>query len=155
MIEQQIDLWSCLDADAICITTNGYVKQSGYAVMGRGVAKQATERMPGIALDLGRAITRHGHRVIIVRSWEPPGTPAGVAIPIVAFPVKHHWCDAADPELIARSAGELNNLAGAMGWQKVVLPRPGCGNGRLSWDTVRPLLHDLDDRFVVVTNGKS
>jgi hypothetical protein len=37
-------------------------------------------------------------------------------------------------------------------WQRVVLPRAGCGNGGLNWEmAVRPVLADiLDDRFIAL-----
>ena len=47
---------------SICITTNGVVKRNGEAVMGRGVAQQATEPIDGIAKDLGSYIRNHGNR---------------------------------------------------------------------------------------------
>jgi hypothetical protein len=71
---------------------------------------------------------------------------------IVSFPVKHRWQDAADLELIKRSALELVELVDRNAWaRKIKLPRPGCGNGRLRWSDVKPVLEPLlDDRFVVV-----
>ncbi|MDP9438790.1 MAG: hypothetical protein M3P49_08600 [Actinomycetota bacterium] len=69
-----------------------------------------------------------------------------------AFSWKHHWRERADPELIRRSAGQLVALADKFRYERVVLPRPGVGNGSLRWEEVRPLLADvLDDRFAVVT----
>jgi O-acetyl-ADP-ribose deacetylase (regulator of RNase III) len=70
---------------------------------------------------------------------------------LVVFPVKHEWMELADLALIQQSAYELIALADRLEWRRVVLPRPGCGNGGLTWDQVQPLLWDLDDRFVVVT----
>jgi len=54
--------------------------------------------------------------------------------------------------LIRQSARQLVEMADKFGWGSVVLPRPGCGNGGLDWDDVRPILEAiLDDRFTVVT----
>ena len=51
---------------------------------------------------------------------------------------------------------ELIDLVIEHGFDTVVLPRPGCGNGGLRWQDVRPLLGlSLDDRFIVVDNGSS
>jgi hypothetical protein len=63
------------------------------------------------------------------------------------------WDQWADLDLIGRSADELVALTTRYGWQTVVLPRPGCNNGKRDWEKeVRPiLLPILDDRFLVVT----
>lgn len=143
------DLWT-MRADAICITTNGYVTAAGRGVMGRGVAAQAKRRFPGIEEALGEALTRSGNHTQVIAWW-------GDAVAIVAFPVKHVWQDAAKLGLIRRSCGELVALAdeprGKAGrtWDRILLPRPGCGNGRLDWKDVRPVIEPLlDDRIVVV-----
>lgn len=70
---------------------------------------------------------------------------------LVIFPVKHAWYEPADLDLIRQSAIELLTLTAAQGWKTVLLPRPGCGNGQLTWDQVRPVIAPfLNDRFVVV-----
>lgn len=145
MLEARGDLWE-LPADARCITTNGFVKTSGLAVMGRGCALEARERFPGIDAHLGALINRHGNHVQVLPSthredWD-----------IVAFPVKHHWRQLADLDLIVRSCHELMALADEHHWQRILLPRPGCGNGQRDWDIeVRPAIFDvLDDRVVVI-----
>ena len=53
--------------DIICITTNGFVKANGECVMGKGCAKEATRRWPGIAKILGSKLqegTNIVHRLI-------------------------------------------------------------------------------------------
>ena len=146
MREELRDLWSYSidDCDARVITTNGTVKASGRAVMGRGVAKQAKDRYIGIEKLLGMVLKTQGNHVEIL-IHKP--------LALVMFPVKHEWHELADLELIAQSARELVSFADVMGWKRVVLPRPGCGNGGLKWESqVRPiLLSVLDDRFTVVT----
>lgn len=129
--------------DAICITTNGYVKQNGRAVMGRGVAWQATQKFPGIDRILGTAIRRDGNHVHQLE-------PRGLSPAVVSFPVKHYWDQPARLPLIEQSAYELLDLTEREEWKRVVLPRPGCGNGCLSWASVKPILVPiLDDRFLV------
>ena len=55
--------------------------------------------------------------------------------------------------LIRRSARQLVALANKFGYREVLIPRPGSGNGKLSWeDDVKPVLAGiLDDRFTLVT----
>jgi hypothetical protein len=127
MQQLHVDLWTQAEqADALCVTTNGMVTQAGRGVMGRGVAAQAVNRYPHIALYLGQSLTKYGNHVDEL-------IPGGLGFPaVVSFPVKHHWREAADLTLIARSALELAALTDKRGWAQVVLPRPGCGNGRLA-----------------------
>jgi hypothetical protein len=145
--EDLLDLWVA-PADARCITTNGTVKANGRAVMGRGCAKEATDRYAFMQLTLGKAILAQGNHVAIL--FEPPTGPENWAL--LSFPVKYEWNEQASLTLIERSARELVILTNGTGWQSVVLPRPGCGNGHRKWSEVRPiLLPILDDRFLVVT----
>ncbi len=154
-------------ADAICITTNGVVVPGGRAVMGAGVALQAKQRWPEVEFILGYEIMDKGSKVRKLTSnygfaktpmlWHEVaigGSPDGDGIitpyHIVAFPVKTDWKANASLTLIVRSVAELIELTTAEGWTRVALPRPGCGAGGMTWSGVKPLLADLDDRFVVV-----
>lgn len=137
------DFWEW-DAQARVITTNGYVNRRGEAVMGRGVAYQARERLHfNIARVLGEAIERGGNHVYALSEG------------YFSFPVKHHWSDRADLALIERSAGELVIMmqypSMRRAYPTIVLPRPGCGNGGLLWEKVEPVIAPiLDDRFYVI-----
>lgn len=143
MIEDAIDLWET-PCDARCITTNGTVKSNGRAVMGRGCAKQATERIPFIQLALGTRIRLEGLHTYTIGHYG--------GVPLLCFPVKHSWDMRADLDLITQSAIELAALADIQPWKVILLPRPGCGNGQRKWHEVKPILAPLlDDRFVVVT----
>jgi hypothetical protein len=67
------------------------------------------------------------------------------------LPTKNDWRDAADLALIEASIKLLVEAVDAMGYKKIALTRPGCGNGGLSWEQVKPVLEKyLDDRFYVV-----
>ena len=142
MVEVFGDLWTYPNADARVITTNGTVKKNGECVMGRGCASEAATRWPEIPKMLGDWITAQGNRVVLLTE-----TPDGK--PLYTFPVKHHWTEKADIDLIRHSA---EDLAACVGNVTVVMPRPGCGNGRLKWDDVKLVLTPiLDDRFHVIT----
>jgi hypothetical protein len=142
MIEVNGNLWT-YPADVRVITTNGFVKKDGTCVMGRGCALEATQKFPGLPKLLGDLITAKGNVVhFLIREM-----PA-----LLTLPVKHKWFEKADPQLIALSCVCLVRLADVNGWKTIVLPRPGCGNGQLKWEDVKPILEPiLDDRFHVIT----
>ena len=141
----ETNLWSLRSqGEIIAITTNGFVKRSGEAVMGRGCAYEATQKLPNIARRLGSCITKWGNRVFYFKAQG-----------LITFPVKHHWAEEADLKLIAKSCAQLMHILDKFGIKAVYLPRPGCGNGRLSWDEVRPILEPLlDNRVTIVTFPK-
>lgn len=149
MIEVNGDLWKLSPEPAPClrlITTNGETRKDGAAVMGRGCARQAKELVPGIDYKLGALLGRHGNRPMRLAALAD-GSHLG------SFPVKHSWREAADPQLIERSAHQLVELADDFGYRRIFLPRPGCGNGALEWPDVRRILEEVlaDERFCVIT----
>lgn len=139
MIEEKADLWA-READARCVTTNGVLRSNGHLVMGAGVAKQALVKYPGIDKRLGDLVKVFGN----VPHFLPD-------VGIISFPTKHNWKDCSDLSLIILSSEHLIRLCEAHRLKRVVLPRPGCGLGNLSWREVRAAIEPiLDDRFVVV-----
>jgi hypothetical protein len=149
-----------MPGDAICITTNGFVKKNGEAVMGRGIAKEAANSFPEFPRILGDSIFRNGNHLNVffemIHHYNGD-TGEEYSQDIVTFPVKHNWFEKADMELIRRSARELMKWADQLPhWERVLLPRPGCGNGKLDWsDVKREIEPILDDRISVVTFSKS
>jgi hypothetical protein len=140
MIEEFGDIWK-MHGSARVITTNGVVRKDGACVMGRGVALQAKERYPGIEFALGEIIRIKGNHVFTLMSEEGDT--------FFSFPVKHHWRDRADLDLIRRSAEEI--MEAKFGRERILMPRPGCGNGGLTWEEVKPVIAPiLDDDFVVI-----
>lgn len=184
------NIFSYTNADAICLTTNGFVKRSGAAVMGAGIAKQAKERWRFIDYTLGQAISLFGNKVnlltrqtedgifLIEPEWSDGRIKDQVPYHIVNYPVKPASVECsldksnviprarrkynpqetvpgfhamADIDLIVDSAKRLIILADHCDWNTVILPRPGCGNGGLTWEGVGPILSRLlDNRFLVI-----
>ncbi len=159
-----------MECDALVITTNGFVKANGEAVMGRGIAKQISSALPWIAKRLGDVLKRIGNVPHELTTYND--------IALVSFPVKpksviydgnnivEHakkqlgigysvlgFYAKADPELIVKSAKELVVLADAHpDWETILVPRFGCGAGELSWEDTKPLVEPiLDDRFIACT----
>lgn len=173
MKEIKGNLWDYIGkADVICITTNGFVKSNGHAVMGRGCAKQATVRYPDVPKILGKANLNHGWRYPsyllsdkTTEIWSYPVKPD--RLPNGASPqevVSHMrdklnlsksipgWASVANLSLICFSAARLVEYANQNNWNNVIIPRPGCGAGELSWKNVSTKLNNiLDDRFTAIT----
>lgn len=121
-----VDHWR--NGFTIGITTNGFVKGSGRAVMGAGIAKTVRDTIRNIDLDLGEHISRYGN----IPAYFPQHR-------IFTFPVKHNWWENADIDLIRESAEYLNSRS----FIEFHFVRPGCGNGKLNWDDVKPILEGI------------
>lgn len=140
MREIRGDLWGDHGTARIAITTGGLVSPRGECVMTRGCARQARERYPGLAAELGALIREGGNHVFALGAG------------LVSFPVEESPWEVPGLRLVERSCRELVALTDDRGWEKVVVPRPGCGSGGLSWAEVRPILQrHFDDRFCVIT----
>lgn len=141
MIEVTGNLWE-YPADWRVITTNGTVKKNGECVMGRGCAYEAKQRYKELPKALGKHLKLNGNIIAVAPEHK-----------LITFPVKHDWYDKADLELITKSVRMLNKLATNDKYKNdtFVMPRPGCGNGQLQWEDVRPLLMDLPDNVKVIT----
>lgn len=122
-----------------CVTTNGIVKANGEAVMGAGLALVVARLYPQIPKTLGEYITKWGNRAFVLgENW-------------VSFPTKGHWRNPSDLDLILASADQITQMADKFSWDKVLLPKVGCGLGGLKWDDVKKELRNiLDDRFVAL-----
>jgi hypothetical protein len=143
MKEIQGDLWEYYDRGMwVCITTNGFVTQKGKLVMGRGCAKEARDKLPGIDRQWGTLVKHYGNI-----PFELP------ARRVISFPVKRHFKDLADLELIEKSANAIKRIVETYNIKKVIIPRPGCGWGYLEWEDVKPVLERVftDDRFVIIS----
>jgi hypothetical protein len=110
--------------------------------MGRGCALEAKTRYPTLAKELGDKIKRNGNVVQSLITGD---------IEIIAFPVKHKWSDQANLKLIEKSAARLKEIAIDHHDLNFVLPRPGCGAGRLLWMEVKPIVETLPDNVMVIT----
>ena len=147
MIVTKGDLWTFQppngDKHLRVITTNGFVKTNGELVMGRGVAQQAKRKYPHLPKIFGELVNRHGNHVHILDEYQ-----------LASFPVKPNtWWENADINLIKQSALELRELTINSRWDYVIMPLVGCGNGKLDWKDVRPVLEAVfpEAMYFVVT----
>lgn len=138
MREDTGDLWS-YEAEYRVVTTNNVVTPNGL-VMGAGVALQAKRRFPELPLKLAKAVSKFGNVPILCKQEG-----------IITLPTKRHWRDPSDIDLIVQSVKALVVLVDDNKIASVVMTRPGCGNGWLTWKDVKPQIEGvLDDRFTVL-----
>ncbi len=119
MVEITGNIWTFHRTGAwVAITTNGVVKPDGSAVMGRGVALQARRRFPRLPYELGAQIRAEGNQVFAFPQYR-----------LYTLPVKGHWRDRADQDLIVASCRQL----AAMSRRTRRCIWSGLGAGQVGW----------------------
>jgi hypothetical protein len=153
-IEKGNPLW-------VCVTTNGNIKKSdGKAVMGAGIAKEARDRYKGVDRILAQKLSSRGNRINYLCNLPEFGDKAR----LLSFPTKNSWREISSLDLIEASARELlaQFKRASLQYQEqgmlapiVVVPRPGCNNGKLDWlvvkATISPILRDSE--FLIICKG--
>lgn len=165
------DIWEMIGIAWIVIPTNiGYKAKPkgkgakfwsvGPNVMGRGLARDATDKYPEIA--------QHYGEYCFLKGPDAPVT-YDLRSRLIFFPVKpmdeekpwQSWKHKADLDLIRKSAAQLNEMllpdksapwpnSGPLKTNHIVVPVVGCGNGKLEEDDVIPVLkEELDDRHTL------
>lgn len=148
MIEQRGNIWDLYQQDSskdkwLIITTNGFIKNNGKAVMGAGIAKQAKERFFDLDTTLGKLIRFNGFNTVFPL---PNVTDINNNnYNLICFPVKYNYWEKASLKLIEESLILLYNFIRYFYEQNNILPtiysvKPGCGNGKLEWNQVKPIM---------------
>ena len=147
--ELKANIWD-VPADGYAVTINlGYRLVDGVplAIMGAGIAKQAADRYPGCREILGRNLSKGIHCTQVIYASRDP------FILVYGFPTKHVYWENSSLELIKRSAYELMGYVETYEHKHLAITRPGCGLGRLDWDTqVKPALSQIFDSRIIVTS---
>jgi len=128
---------------ALVCTINQVTTKTGRLVMGAGIAKAFRDRYRDLDLEWG-GLTRFGKSGLLV-SWNyMPSL-------VIGLPTKTDWKLPSDKRLIKRSLAELKELVEEYNIDRVLLTRPGCGNGGFKWPEILPLFKNFDDRFVIIS----
>ncbi len=166
MKEQKADLFSFIkepNVDAIVITTNGQCDKNGRACMGGGCARECADRWPETPLRLGKCLKNFNINVpYVIGALDKNGDYIEPNMRIIkerkykclilSFPTINDIINGADLDLIRESAKELKAMADRFELKGVVIGRPGCGIGSLSYKDVKPVLEEFfDDRFTIVS----
>lgn len=148
----QGDMWSAYDqADLFLITTNSTLKKNGALVMGRGIARQACDRFPGLDTAFGAEIARRYGNCSKYGLLVSPRWPAAK---LGAFQVKTNYARPASLSLIRQSAIALLAWCKEHPGAAVHLNYPGIGNGGLARTQMLPLLKTLPANIHVWAYGR-
>lgn len=165
----KLDSWKDVNGESIpvkkdaplwlCVTTNGEIKKSdGKAVMGAGIAREARDRYKGVDKVLAQKLKARGNRVSYLRNLPELGS----CVRLLSFPTKGKWKENSILWLIEESARELkaqflraasHYCSQGMNPPLVVVPRPGCNNGKLDWSDVKSVLAPIfdADEFLIIS----
>jgi hypothetical protein len=140
------DMWTAYDeADLYLITTNSTITD-GALIMGRGIARQARDRFPGLDKALGRQIL---NTCGSLRQYGLLVSPRWPEAKLGAFQVKTHYDKPASLALIQHSTAALQAWCAAHPTALVCLNFPGVGNGRLPRDQVLPIIQLLPANVII------
>ena len=143
----------------VCVTTNGYIKKSGSAVMGRGNALAMATIYPKLPSNLAAHIKQNGHIVGAIgkRIISFPVKPISGNYNQVLDKIKYMYkpdqvipgfhCKA-DLKLIEQSMKQLNEFIEKYNLEEVFLPLPGCSNGELAFKDVKPTLEKGSSKII-------
>lgn len=153
MIEVEGDFWELYkapDVDLIVCTTNNIIKNDGSLVMGAGIAAQFKNFFKFVDFTWGKQIAKLDKDYLFM--LDGPRNVGHNSIYLGALQTKRDWKDPSDIELIVNSCKKMNKICDLLGFKKILMTRPGCGNGGLKWAQVKNKLKFLDDRFIIVSN---
>jgi len=149
------DMWTAFATTHLfLITTNSTIGKDGALIMGRGIARQARDRFPGLAASLGQHILNvsDGRSTLLRTSLGKYGllvSPRWPEAKLGAFQVKYHYRLPASLELIHYSTAMLCAWCAAHTNAQVVLNYPGIGNGRLHREAILPIIAQLPEQVTI------
>lgn len=138
------DLWNSKDT-LILVTGNSYITKDSKLVMGRGAAKEAVERFPGIDYSIGKMIKDRDAHLQRYGVLIDKFTTEKLSYQLLGvFQVKYHFKDIADLQLIKYSCDVLSTFV--LPWiNSVSINFPGIGYGNRTMEEVLPIISHLPD----------
>ncbi|WP_441001473.1 type II toxin-antitoxin system antitoxin DNA ADP-ribosyl glycohydrolase DarG [Fodinibius sp. SL11] len=138
------------DTEALVNTVNTV------GVMGKGIALAFKKAYPDNFKQYKKAVDEGK-----VRIGAPFVTQTGLLQPkyIINFPTKKHWRHPSKLSYIEKGMESLVNIIKDNDIKSLAIPPLGCGNGKLNWDEVKPIMeHYLsplakDHEFIIFEPG--
>lgn len=153
MIEKKGDIWRQFrqENQMVLVTTNNVIGANGL-VMGKGIAKEAKDRLPTLPYHVAAYFNFNPHL------WNNGDyyLYLDYTLQIGCVQTKRHWKNPSPIDLIERSIEELNKEARLITNQHITynLPKPGCGLGGLDWESqVKPLCETLPNNVIIWSNN--
>ncbi|MDD4081758.1 MAG: hypothetical protein PHD05_00080 [Sphaerochaetaceae bacterium] len=154
-------LWK--QGEIVCVTTNGFIKKNGDAVMGRGNAKAMADIIPRLPTFLALHIKKYGNVVgpIYQRVLAFPVKPIQGTREDALSHMKNNYgpndvvpgffCKA-QINIIEKSMEQLNNIIVRYSDKcpKVYLPIPGVNNGQINFEDIKSILERANPRIVFI-----
>ena len=126
------------EADYFVFTGNSFIKTNHALIMGRGMAKQVRDRIPGIDIRIGKHILKKYTQNMSRYGFMCCGK-------ICVFQVKQHYIGYADESLIEQSVELLCIFANKHPSKQIHMNYPGIGCGGLTEKIVFPIIKHLPD----------
>lgn len=109
-------------------------------VMGKGVAKLFKEKFPAMYRKYKELC--NDNQIKIGKMSVFIFTRNDKTQHIVNFPTKVHWRNPSTLEMVELGLKDLSELLVKIKPQTMAMPMPGCGNGGLNWEDVKPLVYN-------------
>lgn len=139
--------------EGLVCTINTVVKNNGSLVMGAGIAKDFNFTFEFLDEDWGQKTTSYHNNgfssSVLMTKWQDNYSKFDDKW-LIGLPTKYHYKDKSSIELIVKSCRQLVVVCNALGLNKILMTRPGCGCSGLNWEDVKKEINFLDDRFTVV-----
>lgn len=109
-------------------------------VMGKGIALSFKKTFPNVFKEYKKSIDtgefKTGKVQVVSTGQLSPKY-------VVNFPTKQHWRNPSKLEYINEGLHDLRNKIIDYKIQSISIPPLGCGNGKLNWNDVKPLMVDI------------
>lgn len=137
----EIRTGSVLEADVQTVTNT----VNCVGVMGKGIALEFRRRYPRMFAQYAARCARNDVLPGRPYVWRPGRQleffDAGIPPWVLNFPTKRHWTARSRVEDIVDGLRYLRRKYRRWGIKSLAVPPLGCGNGKLTWDEVGPILY--------------